>query len=556
MEKCRLVLAQLNLTVGDIQGNSDKIIAAAQRAHQEMGADILALPEQAIIGYPAEDLILQPDMASLCRAALQRILAEIPPQLCIVIGYPRDSQDAPSHQDPLNRITNHLEVYHQGKLLASYAKQLLPSYQVFDEKRYFKAGKGVVIFKFKGIKFGVLICEDLWQEQPVADCKKSGAQHIISINASPYSTEQPQKRVKVVQQRARENDISISYVNCCGGQDELVFDGNSFVCNNQGEVVHRAPGLCQHLSVVEIDAKEQPGQPLPAEIHQPLEKNAEIYEVLKLGLRDYMHKNNFSKAVLGLSGGIDSAVVACLAADALGAQNVTCLMMPYNYTSNISLEDAAVLANNLGVNYESIAVHPLVDTLRSSLGRYMDLSDPTDITAQNIQPRARAIILMAWANKNNMMVLATSNKSESAVGYTTLYGDMAGGYSPLKDVFKTRVYQLAEYRNSISAVIPARAISRPPTAELYEGQQDVNNLPEYDVLDKILTAYVEEAMGHNDIIQRGFSRADVIRVINMVDKAEYKRQQAAPGTRISERGFGKDRRYPITNKYAAELQKA
>ena len=554
-----LALAQLNPTVGDISGNAEKIIKTARQCKYELGADILAVPEQAIIGYPAEDLLLRSEIVAICMEQLDRIMAEIPEDLCLLVGYPRPIKQTSK------LITNHLEVCLGGKSIASYAKQILPSYQVFDEPRFFAPGNDTITFSHKGITIGVLICEDLWQRGPVEECCRQGARHIISINASPYSIHQPQKRIEVVSNLARDNSVSISYVNCCGGQDELVFDGYSFACNDKGEIVHLAPPLVEHISLFRLAGSNI--QPMPTigkasaqkkTKSQPLAKIEEIYEVLKCGLHDYAIKNGFSHAVLGLSGGIDSAIVACLAADALGPENVTALMLPHKYTSSIGLEDASALAANLNINYREIRIEEIVNAAHSALKPLMDLGDSKDITAQNIQPRIRALLLMALANKKNALLLATSNKSESAVGYSTLYGDMAGGYAPLKDVFKQRVYELAAYRNRIFVTelepsnripIPRRIIERPPTAELYEGQEDRANLPNYDVLDAILKLYIEEGKDYPGILKHGFDKDSLAKVINMVDAAEYKRRQSPPGIRIGEHSFGKDRRYPITNNF-------
>ena len=558
-----LGLAQLNLAVGDIAGNSEKIVALANRAKSEFGLDILALPEQAIIGYPAQDLLLQAEILAMCREAVDKIISKIPPDLCLILGYPRATGSIDAGGKP---ATNHLEVCLGGKSIASYAKQILPSYQVFDEQRYFAPGPAKqegMMFELKGMKFSVLICEDLWQDGPAAACAKQGADHIISINASPYSVLQPAKRQEVVRRLAKSNGVSISYVNGCGGQDELVFDGYSFFCDAGGEIAHTAPPLQENLSVLRLDSdgKLAEAKDIPLEDERrsdkspklPLAKTAEVYEVLKHSIYEYAHKNGFGHCVLGLSGGIDSALIACLASDALGPHKVTALMMPHKWTADISVKDAEALAQNLGINYESRAINELVAATHACLSPMLDLSDPHDIATQNIQPRLRALILMALANKKQALLLAASNKSESAVGYTTLYGDMAGGFAPLKDVFKTRVYELAVYRNSVgkTPVIPERIIKRPPTAELYEGQQDDSKLPGYDVLDEILHLYIERRCEKAGILAANskFSAELVTEVMNMVDRAEFKRRQSAPGPRISEHGFGKDRRYPITNKF-------
>lgn len=582
-----LAQAQLNLTVGDIDGNADKIIAVAKQAHAQLKADILTVPEQAIIGYPAEDLVLRREVIDLCQQALQRIAAAIPKDLCLIVGYPRQNGD---------NVTNQADVLLGGKSIASYSKQLLPTYQVFDEHRLFEAGTDSCCFELdstggiKRPKFGLVICEDLWLDDPdanpVAKCCAAGAQHIISINASPYSMHQPQKRLEVVAQRARENSVSISYVNCVGGQDELVFDGYSFSCDATGEIIQLGSPLQEEVNLTEIrtnadkvtltakgiweisdasnkdqdislsdsdtEATNAPSTEQSSKSSaKPLDKTAEIYAVLTQGLGDYARKNGISRCILGLSGGIDSAVAACIASDALGPDKVTAVALPSKYTAEMSNDDAADLSKRLGINYKKIALEDLMAATHKTLAEVVDMNDPTSIVAQNIQPRLRAIILMALANEQNALLIATSNKSESSVGYSTLYGDMAGGFAPLKDLFKHQVYQLAEYRNSIQEVIPPRIIQRPPSAELYDGQEDADNLPDYDVLDVVLKAYIEDGLEHDAIIKQHPNLASqlVTRVINLVDAAEYKRRQMAPGTRISEHGFGKDRRYPITNKF-------
>ncbi len=546
MNLVRLVLAQLNPVVGDLDGNASKIIQAGHRAQQEYQADMMVVPEQALIGYPAEDLLLQPQIGEMCDRILNRIIKELS-SLCLVIGYPR-----PAANDSQPRITNHAAVFHHGECLASYAKQYLPNYQVFDEKRYFQPGKETCVFSYKGVAFGLLICEDLWYREPIAACRKAGAQHIISLNASPYNIHQPQKRLALILTRAKEQGLPISYVNCCGGQDELVFDGHSFACNHKGEILTNLGGMKEGFLPVLLDRH---GTPQPGPKEELLTKTAEIYEVLKLGLRDYVDKNGFQHCVLGLSGGIDSALVLCLAADTLSPERVSALIMPSQYTAAVSIKDAIQLAKNLGVQYEQISIDPLIASCKKQFEGRLDLEDDKDIAVQNIQPRCRLLLLMAWANKKSALLLATSNKSESAVGYTTLYGDMAGGFSPIKDVFKSRVYELANYRNQIDQVIPTNILTRPPTAELHAGQLDQDSLPDYPLLDRILAAYVEEALGPKEIIARGYDAKTTIKVIAMVDAAEHKRRQAAIGTRISEKGFGRDRRYPITQRYGSYLSK-
>lgn len=581
----RLALAQINSTVGDLAGNAARMLQLAHSIKSEQQADLLVFPEMALCGYPAGDLWLDPQFIEDCRVTLESIIQQLP-DLGMILGYPRLVQNGEQQQANLaykaametaaiysqgaraqpstkrdhtffTRIaTNHAGLYYRQKQLASYAKQNLPNYLVFDEIRYFVAGQRTTVFEWRGLRFGLLICEDLWQTQPIAACQAAGAQHILSINASPYHIGQPTTRHRLIGARARTAQLPISYANCWGGQDGIIFDGSSFVCDREGEIMVALPGMQEGVLIVDLDAH---GNPVPArrpsktttetERVEPID---EIYTALKLGLHDYVSKNQFEKVVLGLSGGIDSALVLCLAVDAIGAKRVTALILPSQYTSAASLRDASALATKLGVHHEQFAITSVTDAIQQTMQTVLADESTSSVSMQNIQARARGLLLMAWANKHDALLLATGNKSEFAVGYATLYGDMAGGFCPLKDVLKTRVYALARHRNREEEIIPANIIKRAPSAELYAGQKDSDNLPDYQLLDAILAAYLEEGLPAMDIVKLGYDRQLVRQILRMVHQAEHKRHQAAVGTRISLRGFSTDRRYPITSGYAAQ----
>ena len=583
----RLALAQINSTVGDLGGNATRILQLAHSVQSEHKADLLILPEMVLCGYPAGDLWLDPQFIDDCRLALQSIIRQLP-GLGIVLGYPRLARDGdqrlaaykaatetaaiyinngaetqgenrPARTFFTRIATNHADVYYQRERLASYAKRNLPNYLVFDEMRYFFEGQQAAVFEWRGLRFGLLICEDLWQAQPIASCRAAGAQHIISINASPYHIGQPATRRRLISARAKQAQLSLSYVNCWGGQDGLIFDGNSFVCDRQGEIVASLPGMQEGVLILDLDVD---GNPIPHQVKHPSKTSArtrgaepvlgEIYAALQLGLHDYARKNKFEKLVLGLSGGIDSALTLCLAVDAVGADKVTALILPSQYTAAASLRDAVALATNLGVNYEQFSIASVTNTIVKTMQTVLADESTSSISLQNIQARARGLLLMAWANKHDALLLATGNKSEFAVGYATLYGDMAGGFCPLKDVLKMQVYALAGYRNQQGEVIPANIIRRAPSAELYSGQKDSDNLPDYALLDAILAAHLEEGLSEMEIVNLGYDRRLVRQILRMVQRAEHKRHQAAVGTRISLRGFSTDRRYPITSGYVSQ----
>jgi NAD+ synthase (glutamine-hydrolysing) len=532
----RLAVAQINLTVGDIAGNANKLLDAAREAHAA-GAALLLTPEMSLCGYPAEDLVLRRDFTSACDAALNRLAKDAPPGLALVVGYPERSDDG---------LFNAAALIRGGRVETVYRKHHLPNYSVFDEQRVFDRGDAPCVFACGGLNFGLNICGDIWEPGPVTRAMEAGADWLLVPNASPYHLNKERERVAVARSRQAEAALPIVYANLVGGQDELVFDGASFAMSSGGEVVAQCPAWQEGLFYFEIagDTCSGPQHALPGE-------EAAVYGALVLAVRDYFGKNGFRGAHLGLSGGIDSALTLAIAVDALGADKVQAVMMPSDYTASISVEDARDMVKRLGVRYSEIPIKPIFEAFVAQLaGEFAGRA--ADTTEENLQARTRGTLLMALSNKFGSLVLTTGNKSEMAVGYATLYGDMAGGFAVLKDVVKTRVYRLAKYRNSLSQVIPQRIIDRPPSAELRLGQTDQDSLPPYDILDPILAAYVENDLPARDIVALGYDAAIVRKVIRMVDLAEYKRRQAAPGPRISPRNFGKDRRYPITSKYRPE----
>ena len=528
----KIALAQINSIVGDFTGNADKIIEYANRAAQN-GASLMMTPELALCGYPPEDLLFRNDFNVACELALNRI-AKTLPNITLLIGHPHLQH---------GNLFNAASLINNGQIIATYHKQALPNHSVFDEERYFTAGQTPLIFEHEGTKFGVIICADGWEAGPAMQAKQAGAQVLLSLNASPYHMDKLETRYELLAERAIETGLSIVYLNLVGGQDELVFDGGSFVLNDAGKVVQQLPNFVENLSFVEFIHN----QPVPAEILPKLTLEAAVYHALTLGLADYVNKNGFPSVVLGLSGGIDSALTLAIAVDALGAERVKVVLMSSEFTASMSVDDAIEMANLVGVKYSQIPIKNLFnlfcDTLKPEFG---DLA--FDTAEENLQARIRGMLLMALSNKFGSIVLTTGNKSEMAVGYSTLYGDMAGGFSLLKDVPKTLVYKLAEYRNRQSPVIPTRIITRAPSAELRANQTDQDSLPPYEILDAIMQAYVEEDSSRATIMQMGFSEKDVNRVTNLIDRNEYKRRQAPVGVRITQRGFGKDRRYPITCK--------
>ena len=536
MDLC-ILIAQLNFLVGDLQGNADRIIQTAREARTRYGADLVIFPELALTGYPPEDLLLRPEFLDKTAQVLREILPHTQ-KIALLLGYPKAD---------LGGCFNVAGLLWQGRIVAEYAKQALPNYGVFDEKRYFQSGGEPKVIDFFGTRMGITICEDIWEEGPARQAAEAGAQLLLNLNASPYRRGKAQERERLVGLRAEEHGIPIVYANLVGGQDELVFDGGSFAVDGRGNLQQRAP--CFQESLLPVRFQHPPdGTPQlqPAEIAPSLPEVQSIYEALVLGVRDYVHKNGFRGAVLGLSGGIDSALTLALAADALGAEQVEAVLMPSRYTAAMSVEDAVAQARALSVTHRILPIEPAFQAFLEILAESFAGYKP-DVTEENIQARCRGILLMALSNKTGRILLTTGNKSEMAVGYATLYGDMAGGFAPLKDVPKTLVYQLARYRNDISPAIPQRVLERPPSAELRPDQRDQDSLPDYDLLDGILARYIEGDQSLDQIVAAGFPRGVVEQVVRLVDRNEYKRRQAPPGVRITQRAFGRDRRYPLTN---------
>ena len=533
-----IALAQIDLAVGDVAGNTAKILDYANRARNELHADLVVFPELSICGYPPEDLLFHSGLRKRTEQAMEEIRVAVR-DIAILIGFPEYVDDD---------IYNSCAVLKNGKLLCSYRKQCLPNYSVFDEERYFTKGQKAAVVRINGIALGLTICEDIWRSAPIAAARAAGAECILSINGSPYELRSQQQRENTARTRIKETGVPMVYLNMVGGQDELVFDGGSFGMQANGDIAFRAANFEDRIYCLELVAGNDGVRIVPATIAAPPGSEATVYAALLRGTRDYVDKHGFPGVVIGLSGGIDSALVAAIACDALGPKRVRTVMMPFLYTSTMSQEDAALEAKMLGVRYDVVPIAPLYDAAVKQLaGLFAGLE--ADVTEENIQARCRGLLLMALSNKTGDMLLTTGNKSEMAVGYATLYGDMAGGFAPIKDCSKTLVYRLAKYRNTISDVIPERTISRPPSAELRPHQKDSDSLPDYSVLDPILEAFIEEDLSVDAIVARGFERGTVIRVLELVKRNEYKRRQAPPGVRISSRAFGRDWRYPITSGY-------
>jgi NAD+ synthase (glutamine-hydrolysing) len=574
MDTLRLALAQINTTVGDFQGNFEKIASTLEQARQ-IGAQIILFPELAICGYPPEDLLLKPSFIKTNQQYLDKLLPHSQ-GLTTIVGFVESKDD----------IYNAAAVLHNGKLAGIYRKFMLPNYGVFDEERYFKRGDAEAIFSLDETLIGISTCEDIWYPAgPPEHQAANGARLLLNISASPYHAGKIQERERMLAVRARDNVAIVAYCNLVGGQDELIFDGSSVIINERGKIIARAKSFEEDFLVADLDLRAilrqrlhdprrrkdrltynlayqnlktillepvlQPSSAPPAEpkitpLRSPLE---EIYTALVTGTRDYIHKNGFSQVVIGLSGGIDSSLVACIATDALGSENVVGVSMPTRYSSDHSKSDAQQLAQNLNIRYEAIPVEHIFKSYLDTLVHQFEGAPPNE-AEENLQSRARGNILMALSNKLGWLVLTTGNKSEMAVGYATLYGDMAGGFAVIKDVPKTLVYELCRYRNQISPVIPQNVLDKPPSAELRPDQFDTDSLPPYDTLDDILKAYVENDYSFDEILARGHLPEMVRRVIKMVDRNEYKRRQAPPGVKITSRAFGKDRRLPITNRYS------
>jgi NAD+ synthase (glutamine-hydrolysing) len=533
-------MAQLNLVVGDVDGNTSRIVAAAHEARDRSAADVVLLPELAVSGYPPEDLLFHSGMRTQVAESIERLKREVR-GITLIAGYPEYSGST---------IFNSAIVIRDGVVLANHRKACLPNYRVFDEKRYFTPGTQPTVFELNGVKVGVLVCEDVWESGPARQSRGAGAEVLLVINASPYEVDkQTQREQSVVGARVRETGIPLVFLNLIGGQDELVFDGNSFVMDAKGTVTSRFPAFAEGLYTVDLTVDASGAvMPVPGE-RVPLQGQEEsVYGALVQGTRDYVDKHLFPGVVLGLSGGIDSALTLSLAVDALGADRVHSVAMPSRYTSQMSKDDAAEQAALLGVKHSEISIEGMFEaTLAALKDEFAGL--PADTAEENIQSRCRGVLLMGISNKTGRMLLTTGNKSEMSVGYATLYGDMAGGFAPIKDCSKLLVYRLCAWRNARSPVIPQRAIDRPPSAELRHDQKDTDSLPPYEVLDPILEAFIEEDLSVDQITARGFDRATVGRILALVKRNEYKRRQAPPGVRVSGRAFGRDWRYPITSGY-------
>lgn len=537
----KIGLAQINVVVGGIENNVDRIIEFAARA-RELQCDLLVCSELVLTAYPPEDLLLRPGFSRRVEQQLQRLCEEVT-DIDLIVGYPKKTDEG---------LFNIGAMIVNGEITQEYAKIDLPNYSVFDEKRYFTAGKQHCVIDYKGVKLGLTVCEDIWHEGPVEGAIEQGAQVIININGSPYHSKKIEERNQVVCQKAKKVHAPVIYVNQVGGQDELVFDGASFATDAQGNVVHQMVSFDEALSAVTVSVINNEVSIQGAEMVPEMGRLESIYNALVLGVGDYVRKNGFKKVVIGLSGGIDSALTTTIAVDALGPENVDVIMMPFRYTSDISQHDAHEEAQALGINYHVVSIEPMYDAFVKQLSPIFG-GRPEDTTEENIQARCRGLSLMAFSNKTGAMVLTTGNKSEMSVGYATLYGDMVGGFNAIKDVPKVLVYELSKYRNTISEVIPERVITREPSAELRPDQIDSDSLPPYEILDPILELYIEQDCPPAEIVAHGFAKEYVSQVIRMVDRNEYKRRQAAPGVRITKRAFGRDRRYPITSGFRPKV---
>ena len=541
MKSFKIALAQFSPHIGNLEANAQKMLEQANEAKKQ-NADLIIFPELSSIGYPAEDLLLRPSLTKRTQQVFEQL--KTVKDIVMVFGFVNQSEDGQRY--------NAAAVMKDGQVLGVYNKQNLPNYSVFDEKRYFTEGHQHLVFEYLGHKFGVLICEDVWSLSTVQQLAQLNVETALVLNASPYEVGKPQHRVETMSALAKQMNLNLVYANQVGGQDDLIFDGTSFVIAKNGSVVLQAESFKESLYLAEYEAEQQAfkANALPP----ALDTMAEIYQSLVMATRDYVQRSGFPGVILGLSGGIDSALTLAIAADAIGADKVQAVMMPYTYTAQISVEDAAEQAKSMGVTFGIAEINPIVNSFMQTLYPFFGNS-PADATEENLQARARGTLLMGLSNKFGNLVLSTGNKSELAVGYCTLYGDMVGGFAVLKDVYKTIVFELAKYRNSISdkPVIPERVITRPPSAELRPDQKDQDSLPPYDVLDAILYAYIEEDMSQDDIIAKGFDAEVVKKVIRLVDFNEYKRRQGAIGPRISSRAFSRERRYPIMNGWKAGL---
>lgn len=538
MSVVRVGIAQINACVGDLAGNAARVLQAARQAHGH-GVDILVAPELVLTGYPPEDLLLRPLFIERQHAELDQLAADLAglAGLHVLVGHVERRE---------GRLYNAATLLAGGRRLGTYCKRELPNYSVFDEQRYFTADTQPLVFELKGQRFGVNICEDIWFDRAARAAAQAGAQVLLVPNASPYNVGKQAERLMIAERTVAATGCALVYANLVGGQDELVFDGASFVLDRQGQLRARLPDFTEGVNVVDVHADGSIVAVTPEASVRPCSEEEQVWNALVLGTRDYLGKNRFPGAIIGLSGGIDSAVVLAIAVDALGAENVRAVMMPSRYTADISLADARDMAQRLGVRYDEIVIGPIVDAFESALApQFAGL--PVDATEENIQARARGTLLMALSNKTGRLVLTTGNKSEMTTGYCTLYGDMAGGFAVIKDVPKTLVYRLAAWRNTQGDIIPERIITRPPSAELRPDQKDQDSLPPYDVLDGIVVRYMEQNASAAEIVAEGYPPAAVEQVLRLIRINEYKRRQAPPGPRITPRAFGRDWRYPVTN---------
>lgn len=534
-DQMTFAIIQTNFWVGDIAGNVKKMHALTLDA-KARGADIVIFPELALVGYPPEDLLLRPTLGERVREAMAK-LAEIE-GIVVILGYPHID-----HHGTFNSAA----ILQDGSQKGFYHKQCLPNYGIFDEQRYFQKGRNQVLFDYKGVTIGLLICEDIWHDEPIQMLKQAGADLVIVINASPFEIGKQTARKSLLTQHSSTHHLPIIYVNTVGAQDDIVFDGGSLITQSDGRVAHEGVRFLNQLLMARFDTQNKTFD-TQAKAPLVLSEESEMYQALVVGLRDYVNRSGFKGVIVGLSGGIDSALTLCIAVDALGSDRVYAVMMPYEYTAQISLEDAEAQAARLNVSYTVCPIYDAVAGLRSALAPLLANSEP-DVTEENLQARARGTILMALSNKFGHMVISTGNKSENAVGYSTLYGDMVGGFDVLKDVYKTDVYRLANYRNRLedNPVIPERVITRPPSAELRPNQKDQDSLGDYDTLDSILKMYIDDDLGYKAIVAAGFEPQKVEKILGMVDRSEYKRRQGAIGTKITKKSFGRERRYPLVN---------